>query len=119
MLACLVCILAVVVGEPADPGNGLPVGRRDPFVRPGGGEPRLASCASTGLRGLRIEEVALRGTLVIPSQGQLAMLEAADGRSFFARVGEPLCDGHLAAIEARGVVFIQEVMDPLAPERAR
>lgn len=92
-------------------------GRRDPFLSPTG--PSSAdrpSCPGPGLPGLIVQEVALRG-IVQTRQGRKALLLAPDGRTHFATEGSRLCDGRVGRIDADGIVFVQRLRDPLAPER--
>lgn len=92
-------------------------GRRDPFLSPTG--PSTAdrpSCPGPGLAGLIVQEVALRG-IVQTREGRRALLVGPDGRTHFASDGARLCDGRVARVEADGIVFVQRLRDPLAPER--
>ena len=97
-------------------------GRRDPFVS------LLANVAPAdgfggisrppGLPGFLIQEMTLKG-IVADRSGFIAMLEGSDGKSYFARVGQPLYDGTITAMDAATVSFRQDVRDPLARERTR
>lgn len=92
-------------------------GRRDPFLSPTG--PSTAdrpSCPGPGLPGLIVQEVALRG-IVQTRQGRKALLLAPNGQTHFATEGSRLCDGRVGRIDADGIVFVQRLRDPLAPER--
>src|SRR5262245_4460652 len=92
-----------------------PGDRRDPFVK-GGALTSYTRCRCGGLGGFLIEELALRG-LVRARNRMLAMLEGPDGKTYFVNVGDRLYDGDILAIDARGIVFRQEVLDPLAPAK--
>ena len=91
------------------------VGRRDPFVSlisrgtdvlPGGLRP-------TGLAGLTINDVALRG--IVLSRGEyVAIVQSPSQQTFMIREGGRLFDGSVRSITAEAVVFMQEVSDPLS-----
>lgn len=95
-----------------------PAGRRDPFLRGGASAQKPATCNASGLGGLRIQELALRG-VVYDRRGTVALLVAPDQRTHFAKVGDRLCDGRIAVIEAASVRFLQEIDDPLASTTTR
>ncbi len=112
-------------GAPAPPAEAYtynPEGRRDPFVsllnrgedfRAGGRGQR-----PEGLRGLLIGEVALRG-IVKSQEGIVAILQGPDNRTYIVRPNDRLFDGTVRAITAEGVVFLQEVNDPLSLVKQR
>lgn len=95
-----------------------PEGRRDPFVPLSGPTPQRRTCPLPGLGALQVEAAGLRGIVKTPS-GRIALLAGPDGHTHFARSGERLCDGEVAAIGADFVAFRQEVLDPLSPLRSR
>ena len=90
-------------------------GRRDPFVSllARGSDPRGASNRPAGLSGLMIAEVAVKG-VVRDRAGFLAMIQGPSTKTFIIRPGEKLMDGTVKAIDAEGVVFSQDVNDPLS-----
>ena len=91
-------------------------GRRDPFVSLALGVNVLPpEIRPPGLQGMLIEEVTLRG-IVKTLDGHIAMIQGTDNKSYFARVGERLYDGHIQRIEDQKVVFRQEINDPLRIE---
>ncbi|MBQ02557.1 MAG: hypothetical protein CL477_17990 [Acidobacteria bacterium] len=106
--------------EPTDVYSYDAAGRRDPFVSL---LARGADLPSTrervdGLRGLGINEVALRG-VVLSGGAYLAVLEAPDNKSYIVRTDDRLFDGAVLEITAEAVVFLQEVSDPLSPVTER
>lgn len=95
-----------------------PEGRRDPFVsllnrgedfRVGGAKGQRPA----GLRGLLIGEATLRG-IVKTQGGFVAILQGPDNRTYIVRPNDRLFDGTVRSIAADGVVFLQEVNDPLS-----
>ena len=91
-------------------------GRRDPFVSLALGF-NMSGLAPRppGLNGMLIQEISLRG-IVKTQDGYIAMIQGTDNKSYFARVGERLYDGHIQRIEDQKVVFRQEINDPLRIE---
>ena len=90
-------------------------GRRDPFVSLLARGADLPSDRERpdGLVGLSVNEVALRG-VVLSDGAYLAVLEAPDNRTYIVRADDRLFDGSVKEIAADGIVFLQEVNDPLA-----
>lgn len=88
-------------------------GRRDPFVSlVKRGTEEVATSRATGLGGLDVGEVSLRG--IVATQGTfVAMLQAPDNRTYLIRQNDLLRDARVKAITADGVVFLQKVSDPL------
>ena len=95
-----------------------PAGRRDPFLRGGTTAEKPAACNASGLGGLRIQEIALRG-VVYEGRGTTALLVGPDQRTHFGKVGDRLCDGRITAIESASVRFLQEVDDPFTTRSTR
>ncbi len=92
-------------------------GRRDPFVSLALGVNVLApEIRPPGLQGMLIQEVTLRG-IVKTLDGHIAMIQGTDNKSYFARAGERLYDGHIDRIDDEKVVFRQEINDPLRIEK--
>lgn len=91
-------------------------GRRDPFISLALGLNVLPpEIRPPGLAGMLIQEVSLRG-IVKTQDGYIAMIQGTDNKSYFARVGERLYDGHIQNIDDERVVFRQEINDPLRIE---
>jgi hypothetical protein len=90
-------------------------GRRDPFLSlvARGKDTRAVSSRPAGLSGLLIGEVTVRG-VVVDRSGFIAMVQGPDRKTFIVRPGEKLMDGSIKAITAEGLVFLQDVNDPLA-----
>ncbi len=99
-----------------------PEGRRDPFVSlmrrgteiardPGGSRPG-------GLPGLATSEVTLSGILA-SNGGYVAMLQGVDKKTYIVRSGDKLLDGTIRAISKDTMVIVQQVDDPLTPEKQR
>ena len=94
-------------------------GARDPFVRPTTpGSPRPAEVSPSGLSGLAVHEVVLRGVVSIRG-GRLALLEGPDARAYVVRTGDRLHDGKVQEVAGDGVLLLRDAADsvPLA-ERA-
>lgn len=91
--------------------------RRDPFVSLALGIDVLSpDVRPPGLGGMLIQEVSLRG-IVKTVDGYIAMIQGTDNKSYFARTGERLYDGNIQSIDDAGVVFRQEINDPLRIEK--
>lgn len=92
-----------------------PQGRRDPFVSlvARGSDPGSAASRPSGLPGLLISEVAVKG-IVRDRTGLIAMVQGTGTKTFIVRTGEKLMDGSVKAITNDGVVFSQDVNDPLS-----
>ena len=91
-------------------------GRRDPFVSLALGFNLSPDPRPAGLQGMLIQEVTLRG-IVKTLDGHIAMIQGTDNKSYFARAGERLYDGHIQLIDDQRVVFRQEINDPLRIEK--
>jgi type IV pilus assembly protein PilP len=99
-----------------------PEGRRDPFVsllRRAAETPRgPAGARAPGLAGLGAGEVSLKGTMQA-RDGYIAMLLGPDNKTYIVRPGDRLLDGAIRAITADSLVILQQVNDPLAPQKQR
>ena len=98
-----------------------PEGRRDPFinlVRRGSELERNAKTRLSGLGGLGVSEVTLKGTLA-SREGFVAILQGSDEKTYIVRPGEHLLDGTIRSITANAVVMLQQVNDPLSLEKER
>jgi len=104
---------------PAEPAGFVynPEGRRDPFVSlvGRGAETRGGRIGArpTGLAGLEVAEVTLRGT-VRSRDGYVAMLQGADQKTYIVRAGDKLFDGVVRSISQEDMVILQQVNDPLS-----
>jgi Tfp pilus assembly protein PilP len=99
----------------ASPYSYDPQGRRDPFVSlvARGSDPGSAASRASGLPGLLISEVAVKG-IVHDRSGLIAMVQGTGTKTFIVRTGEKLMDGSVKAITNDSVVFSQDVNDPLS-----
>ena len=98
-----------------------PAGRRDPFVSltARGGELPVAGARPSGVPGLLIGEVTVKGIFKSPKGGFLALLQAPDGRTYIVKQGDKLFDGSIKALTPDAVVFSQDVNDPLSLVKQR
>jgi len=99
-----------------------PEGRRDPFVsllRHAAETPRgPAGARAPGLAGLGASEVALKGTMQA-RDGYIAMLLGSDNKTYIVRPGDRLLDGAIRTISADSLIILQQVNDPLSPQKQR
>jgi Tfp pilus assembly protein PilP len=99
-----------------------PEGRRDPFVsllrRAADTDRTPAGVRPGGLAGLAAGEVALKGVLR-GQEGYLGILLGADKKSYIVRPGDRLLDGTVRTIAADSLVIVQQLNDPLAPQKQR
>ncbi len=99
-----------------------PADRRDPFVsllrRGSETEPRAVGARPPGLPGLETSEVTLKGT-VAGRTGYVAIVQGSDSKTYIVREGERLLDGTVRAITQNAIVIVQQVNDPLSPEKQR
>ena len=96
-------------------------GRRDPFVslaKRGAGSDQPAVARAAGLVGLGAGEVTLRGTLQ-SNGGYVGILQGADNRTYIVRAGARLADGTIRSITPEAMVILQQVNDPLSPQKQR
>jgi Tfp pilus assembly protein PilP len=97
-----------------------PEGRRDPFVSllSRGSDIKTVSVRPEGLPGLSVSDIAIRG--IVANRGSyVAMIEAADGRTYTIRSGDKLYDATVKAVLADVIVFVQQVNDPLSLVKQR
>ncbi len=117
---------AATPGAPAQPGakpvpppapafTYNPEGRRDPFVSllGRGGDPRLSGVRPTGVPGLLINEISIKGILR-DRGGFVAMIQGSDNKTYVIKAGDRLLDGTVKSIVLDAVVFSQDVNDPLS-----
>ena len=111
---------AAPAGGPAAPAAAAPYsydpqGRRDPFVSliARGSDPGSAASRPPGLPGLLVAEVAVKG-IMRDRSGLIAMVQGPGTKTYIVRPGERLMDGSIKAVTSDGVVFSQDVNDPLS-----
>lgn len=97
-------------------------GRRDPFVSLLKHGPEMqrgsAGARAAGLAGLAAAEVTLKGTMQ-GRDGYVAMMLGADTRTYIVHPGDRLADGTIRAISSDSLVIVQQVNDPLSPQKQR
>lgn len=97
-------------------------GRRDPFVslmRRGNDEKHTTGgIRPPGLAGLETSEVTLKGTMH-GRDGYVAILLGADNKTYIVRPGDKLQDGAIRTIAQDSLVILQQVNDPLSPQKQR
>ena len=96
-----------------------PEGRRDPFVSlvGRGGEAKDVKGAG-GVPGLLVNEITVKG-VIRGTSGYLAMIQSPDNKTYIIRSGDRLADGSVKTITQDGVVFSQDVHDPLSLVKQR
>jgi Tfp pilus assembly protein PilP len=106
--------------EPAATYSYDPEGRRDPFVSlvGRGADPKRTGERAPGLPGLLVNEVTVKGTMRGRS-GYIAMIQASDNKTYIVRAGDRLMDGTVKTVTEDGVVFSQDVNDPLSLVKQR
>jgi Tfp pilus assembly protein PilP len=71
-----------------------------------------------GKAGLSVAELSVRG--VMQSRGAfIATVQGPDGKTFIIHAGDKLADGLVRAVNAEGIVVVQEVNDPLSLVKQR
>jgi Tfp pilus assembly protein PilP len=97
-------------------------GRRDPFVsllrRAADVQRSPAGIRPAGLAGLTTAEVVLKG-IMTAQDGYHGILLGADQKSYIVRSGDRLLDGTVRAIAADSLVIVQQMNDPLSPQKQR
>ncbi len=89
--------------------------RPTPFGRHGTGS---TSARAAGVARLSVDEIAVRE--VVQKLGEfIAMVQGQNGTIQTVRQGDKLADGTVRAINADGLVIIQEVSDPLSLVKQR
>ncbi|OFW21804.1 MAG: hypothetical protein A3H97_07970 [Acidobacteria bacterium RIFCSPLOWO2_02_FULL_65_29] len=106
-------------GQPADAYNYEALGRRDPFLTliTSGAKP-VTSVRGEGIAGLSVNEMSVRG--VMQSRGGfIAVVVGPDNKTYMIHQGDKLLDGVVRAVNAEGLVVVQEVNDPLSLVKQR
>jgi hypothetical protein len=99
-----------------------PAGRRDPFVSLAGRGGEVVTAGGSrpsGLAGLLVNEVTVKGILKSPKGGFIALVQAPDNRTYMIHAGDKVFDGTVKAITTDAVVFSQDVNDPLSLVKQR
>ena len=99
-----------------------PAGRRDPFVSltgRGGDVPPPGTSRPSGLAGLLVNEITVKGVLKSPKGGFIALVQAPDNRTYIVHSGDKVFDGAVKTITQDAVVFSQDVNDPLSLVKQR
>jgi hypothetical protein len=111
------------VSAPASPGSPIydDGGRRDPFVsllvtKKTSAQP--AARVIPGLAGVSLADVAVKG-IIHNGATVLAVLEGPGGKSFVAHAKDRLHDATVKAIDADGVVFVEQQVDVLGAVHTR
>jgi Tfp pilus assembly protein PilP len=95
-------------------------GRRDPFLSlvGTGTEPRATAVRAEGIAGLTLAEISVRG--IMQSRGLLiAMVQGPDNKTHIVHQGDKFVDGTVKSITPQGLVFVQDVNDPLSLVKQR
>ena len=99
-----------------------PAGRRDPFislVRRGSESLGVSAAARpTGIGGLSVDEIAMRG-VIKGRNGWSALVRGADNRTYTLKAGDDLYDGTVKIVTADAMVVLQNVNDPLSAVKKR
>ena len=92
-----------------------PEGRRDPFVSlvGRGNDSKQGGDRAAGIPGLLVSEVTVKG-VIRGRSGYIAMIQSPDNKTYIVRSGDRLSDGTVKTITQDGVVFSQDVNDPLS-----
>jgi hypothetical protein len=99
-----------------------PAGRRDPFVSltgRGGDLPASGAARPSGIAGLLVNEITVKGVLKSPKGGFTALVQSPDNRTYIVHAGDKVFDGSVKAITQEAVVFSQDVNDPLSLVKQR
>ena len=99
-----------------------PAGRRDPFVSltgRGGDVPATGTSRPSGIAGLLVNEITVKGVLKSPKGGFISLVQSPDNRTYIIHAGDKVFDGTVKAITQDAVVFSQDVNDPLSLVKQR
>lgn len=95
-------------------------GRRDPFINllAIGSETGIKTRKGEGAAGLLVADLSVRG--VMQSRGRFyAVVAGPDGKTYMIHPADKLLDGTVKAVNAEGLVIVQEVNDPLSLVKQR
>ena len=99
-------------------------GRRDPFMSLAGPRgPILETQVGVpppGIRGILVDELSVKG-IVLSNGSYVAMVSGAGGKTqtYTVKAGGQLRDGVVQSITADAIVIVQQVTDPLSPQKQR
>jgi Tfp pilus assembly protein PilP len=95
-----------------------PAGRRDPFLNLLGTGSGPTSRKGEGPSGIAVAEISVRGVLQ-SRNGLIAMVQGPDNKTYIVHQGDKLLDGTIKSVTPQGLVFVQEVNDPLSLIKTR
>ena len=103
-----------------------PGGRRDPFMTLTRADKTAVvttdpNSRPAGAAGIAVDELTVRG-IVLSNGTFVAMVSGAAGvkaQTFSVKAGSKLLDGVVRAIDARSIVIVQQVSDPLSLQKQR
>jgi type IV pilus assembly protein PilP len=96
-----------------------PEGRRDPFVSlVNRGSDLKEAPHGGGITGVAVQDVTVKGVIQGPA-GFIAMVQGPDNKTYIVRPGDRFLDGVVKAITRDGVIFSQDVNDPLSTVKQR
>lgn len=103
-----------------------PGGRRDPFMTLAGPKDKGSVITTDpkarplGAAGILVDELSVKG-IVLSNGAFVAMVSGAAGKTqtYTVKAGSKLYDGVVRAIDARSVVIVQQVSDPLSLQKQR
>jgi hypothetical protein len=99
-----------------------PGGRRDPFVSLTGRGAEVTPVGSgrpSGLPGVLVNEVTLKGVFKSSKGAFIALLQTPDNKTYIVHPGDKVMDGSVKTITQDAVVFSQDVNDPLSLVKQR
>ena len=97
-----------------------PDGRRDPFLSllGAGAQTDAKGSKGAGAASFTLAEISVRG--IVQTKGRLlAMAETPDGKTYLIHAGDKLADGIVKNVTSEGLVFIQDINDPLSVQKQR
>lgn len=97
----------------AESAAGAQRGRRDPFaplIRGGGTGQTATRVCPAGVEGVQISGMNVDG-IVKSGSGMIAVISTSQGRVYFIREGDRLCDGNVERITMDGVVLRERGQD--------
>jgi Tfp pilus assembly protein PilP len=99
-----------------------PDSRRDPFVsllrRGANSERETVGARAPGLQGLAASEISLTG-IITSGSGYVGVVRGVDNKTYIVHAGDKLADGTVRSIGPDSMVILQQVNDPLSPQKQR